>query len=134
MPICAWDPRLATGDPVVDHQHQTLFSMVNGLHEAIASGATRPRIQRILEELSTYTFEHFAAEERLMARVGYPAMAGHVCKHQDMAKQAIEIIDGYRSGRLTVSLTLPQFLADWVRHHIAEEDLGMITWIRAQRG
>jgi hemerythrin len=134
MPIVTWDDSLATGDPVVDLQHRTLIAMVDGIHDAISGGEDRHRLQRRLEELTTYALEHFTAEEHLMARSGYPDADTHAQRHRDLARQAEDILDGYRTGRLVITLTLPQFLADWVRHHIAGEDQGMIAWIRARRG
>ncbi len=132
MPIISWDPKLATGDSVVDHQHKTLFQMVNELHDAITAGKAKEHLQKVLERLASYTLEHFAAEERLMGRSGYPGVAEHVRKHHDLAKKATDLIEGYRSGKLVLSLTLSQFLADWVRHHIAEEDQKMIAWIQTR--
>jgi hemerythrin-like metal-binding protein len=88
----------------------------------------------MLDKLTRYTLQHFTAEEALMASVRYPHLPAHRRKHEELAKQTREIVGAYRSGKLVLSITLSTFLADWLRHHIKEEDMAVVKHIRATGG
>lgn len=132
MAVAIWSDAYLTGDATVDQQHRNLFQMVNDLHEAVVSGKGKDVLKPTLKRLATYTVEHFATEERLMQRAGYPGLPGHKAKHETLAGQATKLIADYDTGKAVLSITLSTFLADWLRHHINEEDKGMITWLRNQ--
>jgi hemerythrin len=130
MSIVKWDDSYCTGQPLIDRQHQELFRMVNDLHDAIVSHREKGMIAPTLEKLIAYTVKHFSAEEALMSQVGYPDLFIHRKKHQDLTKRAKEIQEEYKAGRLVLSITLSSFLADWLRHHIKEDDMALVAFLR----
>lgn len=132
MPIAQFTDALRTGDPVVDRQHQELFRLVNELHDGLLAGRKQELLGPTLARLGRYTVDHFATEEKLMAATGYPGYLAHKAKHDALAKKATEIIQGYNSGKLVLTLTLSQFLADWVRGHILAEDLAMVAFLHSR--
>lgn len=133
MSVAIWNDAYLTGNAMVDQQHRNLFAMVNELHDAVVAGKGREVLSATLRKLSGYTIDHFASEESLMITAGYDGLANHKRKHDALASKAKEIIAGYQSGKLTLSITLSQFLADWLRHHIQEEDQALITWLRQKK-
>ena len=44
--------------------------------------------------------------------------------------KAVEIIQGYESGKITLPMTLSRFLTDWLRNHIKKSDLEMIKHVQ----
>jgi len=132
MAIAIWDDAYLTGDAAVDLQHRNLFKMVNELHDAVVAGKGKEVLKPTLGKLAAYTIEHFGVEERLMQRAGYPGYPGHKAKHDALTTQAKTLIANYDSGKAVLTITLSQFLADWIRHHINEEDKGMIMWMRGR--
>lgn len=132
MAIAAWDDSYRTGDPQVDRQHQELFRMVNDLHDAIVANKGKETLGPTLEKLATYTIQHFQNEEGLMTRVNYPALADHKKKHEDLTNQVKELLINFKSGKLTLSITLSQFLANWLRHHIKEDDTALIKYVQSK--
>ena len=132
MTIAVWDESLRTGHRLVDEQHQELFRMVNALHEAIVSNRGKEAIVPTLERLAAYTVRHFSDEEALMRQVDYPLYLPHKRKHEELVKKAKEMIEGYRTGKLVLSITLSNFLADWLRHHINGEDKALVRYVREQ--
>jgi len=127
----AWTPEYATGNAQVDAQHKNLFAMVNELHEAIVGGKHKDVLGPTLEKLAKYTVEHFSHEQKLMLEKGYPGYTAHKAKHDDLTKQALDIINKYKSGEITLPLTISRFLNDWISHHINEEDKKMIAWVQS---
>lgn len=132
MPIAIWSDAYVTGHPVVDRQHQHLFSLVNDLHHGIVSGHGRDKMGPILKELARYTVEHFATEEGFMREKGYPNLVRHKAKHDDLKGQVVDLIGKFDSGELSLPSTLSKFLADWVSHHIKEEDKELVAWLKAK--
>ena len=133
MPFALWSSSYETGHPDVDRQHKQLFAMVNDLHEAMAHGRGREALAPVLESLVAYTLEHFATEEALMVSTGYPDLERHRGRHAELTAQVNELLVRFTAGYLTLPSTLCRFLTEWLRHHIREEDMAFITWLKGQR-
>jgi len=131
MAVAKWDDSYKTGHPEVDAQHQHLFQMVNDLHDAIISGKNKEILTPTLQKLAQYTVEHFRTEEGLMVKVAYPELRGHKRKHEDLIKQVKELVQKYQTGQVVLTITLSNFLADWLRHHIKEDDLALVKYCQA---
>lgn len=132
MTFALWSSDYETGHPDVDRQHRRLFELVNALHDAMAKGHGREALEPALKALAAYTLEHFAAEEALMRATDYPGLERHRDKHVALAQQVDELLLRFSKGYLTIPTTLSRFLADWLKHHIREEDMAFIAWMREQ--
>jgi len=132
MPIAEWDDSYKTGFALVDTQHEEMFGMVNELYDAILGRRDQQLIGPTLEKLSRYTVEHFRAEEALMVETNYPAFEEHRTQHWKLMNDVQDLRQKYESGEAVLSITLAAFLADWLRHHIKEEDLKLIRYVQAR--
>jgi len=126
MPIAQWDDSLRTGHQMVDQQHKELFRMVNNLHDAMATGQGKEVLGPTLEELARYTVGHFRAEESLMASTQYPHLEAHRSQHVALTRQVSGLLVEFRSGKSVLTVRVASFLADWLRHHIREEDMAFV--------
>lgn len=131
MPIAQWSDAYRTGHQLIDKQHQELFQMVNELHDAMIAGNGKQIVGDTLKKLIQYTLQHFGAEEALMLQVKYPNYAEHKKKHDELAAKAKQIVEEFKTGKLVISITLSSFLSDWLRHHIKEEDMAYIQYMRS---
>jgi hemerythrin len=127
-----WTSGLATGNAVVDGEHQQLIELINQL-ELSGSGPDGIGIPQALEELTDYVVVHFQMEEKLMRREGYPtdAFEAHVAEHRRLDQSTQELVRQYADGTLTTVQPIVTFLNEWLRHHIAEVDRAMAEYIRA---
>lgn len=130
MTMAIWSQAYATGHTEVDEQHQRLFRMINDLHDAIGQGHGRDAMGPVLQALSAYTLEHFTTEEGLMRLTHYPGLPAHIAKHDALAREVNEYVVRFSEGYLTIPHTLSRFLADWLKHHIQEEDMAFIAWLK----
>ena len=130
MELVSWDLKYQTGNITVDNQHKELFRMVNSLHQAIVEGHGKDAMGPTLDKLGKYVVEHFQTEEKLMTAKMYPGYPVHKTIHEDLTKKAVDLIEKYHAGKLALSITVSQFLADWVKHHIQDEDIKMIKWVK----
>ena len=105
--------------------------MVNDLHQASVAGSGKQAIAPMLERLADYTAQHFAMEEEFRARIQYPHLEMPRRKHAELAQKAARIIGDDKTGKAVLSITLSQFLADWLRHHINEDDKALIRYTQS---
>lgn len=129
-----WDQSLATGDIAVDEQHQQLFELYNGIHDAATGGEWGAVIEEALGRLGDYTTRHFDAEYRLMQRTSYPAdaMLEHVHEHRELARRTDEVRAQFRAGEITTILPLVGLLQEWMTGHIYKFDRRLIEHCQAR--
>ena len=131
MSIAKWDESYRTGHRLVDKQHEKLFGIVNNLHDSIVAGTGKEILEPTLRELAKYTIDHFRDEEALMVSINYPMLPPHKAKHEALTRQVTELMGKFQEGKLVLSITLSSFLADWLRHHIKEDDKALIAYLKA---
>jgi len=120
--IFQWTNEYAVGVRQIDEEHQRLFALAESLHQAMLEGLGKAILQDLLASLVAYTCYHFAHEEQLMERIGYPGYREHRAQHEDLRSRAREMQDRVASGELTITIEVIQFLVEWVRKHIASSD------------
>jgi hemerythrin len=118
------DDDLRTGDRRVDDQHEALFGMFNGLHEAMTRGRGTEVVGPLIQQLHDYTLEHFDAEQGLMveARLDAVEMLDHVEEHRQLTERVRELVLQYRDGGLPTVLPLATLLQEWLIGHIRKRD------------
>jgi hemerythrin-like metal-binding protein len=125
-----WRDEYASGDEQVDAAHRELLRMINELTEGIITRRGRALVEPVLLRLVAYAHQHFAEEEALMRRTGYPGAARHAAVHDQFRAKADELAAGFRNGTVVLPLTLSQFLMAWFDGHLRTEDLQLIRWVR----
>ena len=73
---------LQSGNPIIDGEHRELFNAVNQMMDACASGKGRSAIDPTVKFLLSYVDKHFAHEEELQKKSGYPGLEAHKIFHQ----------------------------------------------------
>ncbi len=123
MGFSDWTPQYTVNNPVMDEHHQTIFKMVNQLHEAIFAKKAKESLGVIISSLMDYTERHFAEEERIMQQHNYPGYLQHKAAHEHLSAQAQEFKLKYMAGDNTISSELFYFLvSDLLVKHILNMD------------
>ncbi|MEI6558307.1 MAG: bacteriohemerythrin [Rhodospirillaceae bacterium] len=129
--IC-WSDEMSVGDADIDNDHQMLIDLINQLATADACN-DRASAEFVIDELIQYTMQHFAREEDLLERLGYPDLAAHMGCHISLSRQVLALrerfFNGF-SGRLSGDIL--DFLSTWLSNHILREDLRYAPLIRAR--
>ena len=131
--MIAWDSSLATGDAMIDAQHQELYRIVNELHEACAEGVAQDRVDQVLGRLLFYTIEHFSAEENLMLRASYPAgdIRAHVAQHTELKRRVGELVAEREAGRLKTAMPVVELVHEWLGTHINHVDRRLVNYVQS---
>lgn len=128
--IAQWQPEYESGDALVDEQHQSLFSIINSLNNALLEGCGEELLEQTLQNLKEYTTLHFDTEEQFMVEHGYPDYAEHHRKHELLKARVLEFERDKQQDVPKVAIAVSHFLADWLIHHIKTEDKRMIRFCR----
>lgn len=122
MAFFDWKDDYKVGVKVVDQQHRRLVSLVDELYEAMKSGKGSDGAKKVLRGLVDYTKSHFRTEEEFMKSHSYPGMLAHKREHEDLARQAEDLLSQVEQGKLTVPIETGKFLKDWLTVHIMGTD------------
>lgn len=133
MPFCEFTDDLRVGHEIIDHQHATLYGMVNRLHDALRANHSRQEMGEILAFMRSYTVEHFQVEEAFMRETGYPGLEAHHGLHQELLRQVMELEGKYAAGTMILSIMTMHFLKDWLTNHIQDEDRKLAVYLGANR-
>ena len=130
MTVAIWNSRFETGIDLVDAQHKALFAAVNRLAEALGKPNPGEAVKESLDFLVKYTAEHFGTEEKIMKDMGYPKLTSHIAEHAQLIDKAKALQAKLAEGK-PVTMEVTTFLADWLKHHINEVDMGYVEFKRA---
>jgi hemerythrin-like metal-binding protein len=122
--VLRWQPAMKLGIPAIDADHKTLVGLLNTLHYALIAGDDRSGLGAILKELVDYTHGHFAREEALMERSGYPGIEAHRAIHRRIATA----MEDHRATFLDEPDAFDMdefydFVCGWLLHHVLGEDM-----------
>lgn len=129
MTVSTWDPSLETGIDVIDAQHRALFEAIQSLAASFRTGEAAHKTKDSLSFLARYTVEHFQTEERFMRAMGYPDYDRHRIEHGLLVSQLQQLQVKQGKGYL-VTAEVATFVADWLAHHIHEQDMGYVQFAR----
>lgn len=117
-----WSALMSLNDPVVDHDHSVLLTLINQI-SLDANCHDQSAVEFVVDELVGYTLSHFGREERLLERNGYPHLEAHKEVHRRMAEEVILLRDKLRNN-FTPSLgeEISHYLRNWLTDHILIED------------
>lgn len=127
-----WSKDLETGNEEIDREHRQLLSAVNRLLEACAAGRGQEELNRIVDFLVQYTQTHFAHEEQLQQRYGYPDYQSHHQYHQAFGKAAENLARRLKEegGTAQLASRLNKQLVSWLINHIKMEDAKVARYIQ----
>lgn len=131
MAIAIWSSRFETGIPIIDTQHKALFEAVNKLADSFKAGTSAAQVKASMDFLVKYTVEHFQTEEKYMREIDYPKLTSHMAEHAQLVAKAQGLQAKLADGK-PVTVEVTTFLADWLKHHINEVDMGYVEFLKAK--
>ena len=117
------DDQFLTGHAVIDHQHRTLFDIIDNIRTQQNSGFADD--VGITLDLIKYVIQHFDFEKRLMVESAYPGAAGHLENHRQISETVTAYSNRIMRGE-PARLELAAFIDTWIRYHIGEEDRNLV--------
>lgn len=123
-----WNPELDTGIQVIDNQHKRIVDYINKLDDANRTGD--PELtETALAGLVDYTSTHFAFEEELLEKSGYPFLKAHQKVHRMFMKRVNNSVERARHGE-NVAPELLNMLRVWLISHIKGDDRDYVEAVK----
>ncbi|MFO0616605.1 MAG: bacteriohemerythrin [Polyangiaceae bacterium] len=122
LPRLEWNESLSVGVTPIDEQHRRLFELLDAFQRANTEDHEAALRRDIVEDLIDYTKIHFAFEETLLARHGYPDLDPHRGAHARLAEQVEAYADAAHKGAGPLGTELYFFLRTWLNGHIRGTD------------
>jgi diguanylate cyclase (GGDEF)-like protein/hemerythrin-like metal-binding protein len=117
-----WRREYECGDPVIDAQHQALFSDANHLLSAVLQKRPASEMAVLVDSFVASIAQHFQDEEAAHRNAGYPDAAEHGNLHQLLLEKTVQLSRRFRSGTISIG-ELFEFLAhEVVASHILQSD------------
>lgn len=134
MTLLQWSSKFLTGIDAVDADHQALFRAINELNDHVSGGADAEKVQETLDMLTNYVDSHFAREEALMERAGYPDIVEHMATHRRTQRQVQDYRTAFEeNGEIVHMEAFLAFLGNWLKGHIAMSDVAYIPFVKNLR-
>lgn len=122
MSYFEWSSDLSVKVETFDNHHKKLVDLLNMLHSAMAKGQGKEKVAGIITELANYTKYHFAEEERQMKIYNYSGYEQHRKEHEAFVKKVEEFAAKLEAGSVALSVSVLNFLRDWLSSHILKTD------------
>jgi hemerythrin-like metal-binding protein len=124
-----WTADMETGISGIDSDHRVLLALVNQIAHP-DNQSDRTAVEFVLDELLGYAALHFAREESLLARVGYPDLDHHRQVHRALLSEVQglqrRVIAAFTPG---IGSELHRFLGRWLTSHIQGEDQIYVPYV-----
>jgi hemerythrin len=127
-----WCREMETGNTILDFQHRELTSAFNRLVESTHLQGPSREQERAFTLFLEHALAHFAVEDALMERVGYPQRKGHFKLHETLIAQAKDLARRIHAGELAITQQVLDFLESWLVHHMQEEDLPLAKFLKGE--
>ena len=121
-----WKTAYETGVDEIDLQHRYFAALINRLSGELEVCDDEAYRRRLLDELAKYAAFHFASEENLMFKFGYPGLEKQRRLHRDLIDQL-----SWRMQSKSYA-GLFEFLVNWFVHHTVEEDHHIGDYVRCR--
>jgi len=131
----AWSDCLSMGVPEMDEEHRQFIARVNELNKAIIECEDKASVGRRMKLMLAQAAQHFAHEEALLDRSGFPQAAAHRARHAELTAQFDRVMKDFEETELSFvwalkGLSLKQRLVE----HLLHEDMKYRDFMRAQKG
>ncbi|MCF6354184.1 MAG: hemerythrin family protein [Candidatus Polarisedimenticolaceae bacterium] len=126
--MLAWDQKWSVGVEGIDLQHRYFIDLINRIYAETEARDTTHQT-RLINELGSYTQQHFMSEENIMHKLGFPGMEKHCATHQELLERLNGQIGLYLVDMLNAA-EIASNLADWLIPHVTTEDREFAGFVR----
>src|SRR3989304_2143318 len=116
-----WQEYLSVGVEKIDDQHKLLFAEFNALLAACKGEQWTEEVASLFLFLDDYVATHFADEESLMEKIGFPDYEKHREQHLAFTAEVATLKERIKSEiptRYPIT-SVPHFMTGWLIDHIS---------------
>ena len=125
MGIIRWTDKFSVNDARIDNQHKKWIKIFNNAHTRMMDYSVAEGLSignEALKEMVSYTKYHFASEEELMGKIGYPDIEKHKIIHREFIQELDRSTLQIHQGESVLNSQIIKLIENWFVYHILEED------------
>jgi hemerythrin len=127
----AWSEEMSVGVPALDADYRGIIRIINMLQGADKENAGK-FADAALDRLVAYCDCHFAREEQVMIRCGFPGLEFHRGEHEGFTRFVSGLRERYtRQADTSIIDELHDYLTRWLCHHILIQDMAYKPYVLA---
>jgi len=129
-----WRQVYETGIKKIDEQHKELFQVLKQISDAPIHEKSMV-LKDTLQKAIDYSTYHFKEEEEYWEKIHLPKnmIDKHRIEHIKYSKYLNDLLNHFHDG-LFLSMTITDFLKEWMIGHVLGEDQEYAKWERENRG
>jgi len=127
-----WEENLRLGVPVIDEQHEEIFTQFNRLSEALEEGRGSSEVIEVLNYLDKYATTHFTDEENLMTLYKYDGLEEQRQQHAQF-RENIAMFSGLLAASAPtqeIAIKIDATLIRYFINHVRNLDRKMVDFIK----
>jgi hemerythrin len=127
-------PDLVVGVKLIDDEHKELFDRINAVLTMGTKSFTDEETKKTLKMLGDYIHEHFADEEVLQQKCGYPKYTWHKGQHAIYINEFNKLKHEFEKNGASpaFSLALNNSIVGWILRHIKTVDVELGKFYRGE--
>ena len=127
-----WDQSLATGNNVIDWQHQELLRRMEKLVAAAKRGDGKEAITKTITFLENYVIQHFNAEEQIQIDNSYPGYDSHKREHQEFLITITKLKNEFETEGASETMLVKSIatIGNWIFDHVKKSDKALAEYLR----
>jgi hemerythrin len=126
-----WEDVLATGNAVLDADHEPLVDLFNQLAASVIQKKDKKVCVELLDGIIQHAKTHFDFEEQLMAERRYSKADLHAAEHARLVRQAAKFMVKFDAGSRGSHIDVIHFPEDWLTFHILGADKELADFLSA---
>lgn len=127
-----WQEKFSVNISKIDEQHKTFLELINKLEMLTEQPDFLDTLPILLNEIVEYASLHFKMEEELMEKARFPFLEEHQHQHQkikdDIYLECKKVIE--REPRAMDVIWLYNYMQEWIKIHILEEDMKYVPYLK----
>ncbi|WP_419796983.1 MAG: bacteriohemerythrin [Terasakiella sp.] len=131
--LFSWSDDLSCGNEKVDEDHRFLLELINELYTEIKNDDDEHTIEDTFHKMQDYTKHHFADEEAIMQKTGYPDLEAHAAEHKQFMERLDTSFNLYmKAPNKHASIELIGILASLWQKHVGSTDKAFASFLKSK--
>ncbi|MDR0599799.1 MAG: bacteriohemerythrin [Treponema sp.] len=126
-----WREDFSVGNDQIDDQHKELIRITGEFisHCQIGGVVAKVAFLTTIQKAVHYVKTHFAAEEAVMKKAGYPEFEIHKRQHEEFVNEVVRQAKMFEREDNPNPGEFSRYLMNWIVEHIADSDKKYIPYI-----
>ena len=130
--VFVWRDTFSSQIAEIDLRNQRMIQFANAILAGLSSSSDQAILTDSFNEMVDFAHEHFAAEEKLLARHSYPDAGTRIKKHRELIGQLTDFQQQVLRGATPARANFQHFFESWMVRHILKNDRKVVEFLSSK--